>query len=185
MKAGNILYLAIGIGIGLVAGIYSSKEKYKKIADEEIKSVIDEFNDMKKNLRKENSDNQNGHVVPDKAEAIRKNYSQAFKSDIPKKKEKDPIIEVIDENEFGEYEDDNGAEYVRETLYYYTDGVLADGDNDVASRKFVGDYLLSPGDWKYDAVYIRNHTLKMDIEILKSDRSFEEVKQTEQYYEEE
>lgn len=183
MKANNVLYLITGIGVGFLAGVYFSKEKYKKIADEEIKSVIEEFRDMKSDSKTKSQDE--APIIPDKAEAIRKNYSKMFESKTPKKEKEAPIIEVIDEDEFGEGEDEGGIPYVTETLFYYKDGVLANSDNDIASEKMIGTTHISPKDWNNDAIYFRNHTLKMDIEVLKEERDFEEVKEKEQYYEEE
>lgn len=182
MKASNALYLIVGAGVGFLVGVYTSKEKYKKIADEEIKSVIEEFRGMRNSAETKNEERSEETVI-DKSEAIRKNYAKSFEPD--EKPQKKSNIEIIDDAEFGEAEDENGIPYVTETLFYYEDGALADSDNELADETIIDTALLSANNWNGDSMYFRNHTLKMDIEVLKAEQRFKDIKEKEQYYEEE
>ena len=109
--------------------------------------------------------------------------------------EAEPDVEVampedeIDENE-GEEEYEpmskpyvinpiNYAEkddYGCENLAYYSDGVLADINDEPVDNieELVGDALDHFGDYEEDAVHVRNERLKCDYEILRDDRTFSE-----------
>ena len=169
----KILYLLIGGAIGF----FTAKSIYQKRADEEIRSVVEEFNKLKKDETKKTED-----VTQKKAEAIRKNYASAIKKD--EKNENKSAYEMIDENEFDTCEDSRGIPYETDTLYYFEDGILANRENDVVKdiKSLIGtDNLVF--DYN-DALYFRNHLLKLDIEILRDERYFSDVKKHEQYYEE-
>lgn len=80
--------------------------------------------------------------------------------------------EVIDPYEFGEYSD-----YDTQTLYYYTDDVLADDmDNAVEDvENIVGSYALTTfGQFEDDAVHVRNDAKRCYYEILRSECAYSE-----------
>ena len=78
--------------------------------------------------------------------------------------------EVIDPNEFGEY-----ADYEQETLYYYTDDVLADDMDNVVDdlEDIVGSYALTTfGQFENDAVHVRNDRKRCYYEILRQEYAY-------------
>lgn len=80
--------------------------------------------------------------------------------------------EVIDPIEFGEYPD-----YEKETLYYYTDDVLADDMDNVVEdvEGMVGSYALTTfGQFEDDAVHVRNDKKRCYYEILRSECGYSE-----------
>lgn len=168
----KILYLLIGGTIGF----FSAKYIYQKRANEEIASVVEEFNKIKKNEKTQETKNE-----LNKAEAIRKNYSSAV---IEKNQSISDEIEQITDSEFDTFEDDRDVPYTTTTLYCFEDGVIADRENDVVKniKELIGTDIIHFD--RYDALYFRNHRLKIDIEILRDERYFSEIKKHEQYYEE-
>ena len=206
MTSKNYICLITGALAGFIVGAIFMKDKYKKIADEEVTSVIQEFSNSKKENRNDDKktafsskattvnhiqyNGQSSHKASNinelQAEAIRANYNTAFEEPrTPTKLD----IEQIDENEFGNAEDEAGVPYRRDTLFYYIDDVIANSDNDKmpVNDEIIGRPFITDDDWKKggDALYFRNHILHMDIEVLRSLKSFEEIKRTEQFYEEE
>lgn len=177
----KILYFLIGGAIGF----FSAKYLYQKRANEEIASVVEEFNKIKKNEKMQEGGDEClfGPRLNElnKAEAIRKNYSSAV---IEKNQSTSDEIEQITDSEFDTFEDDRDVPYTTTTLYCFEDGVIADRENDVVKniKELIGTDIIHFD--RYDALYFRNHRLKIDIEILRDERYFSEIKKHEQYYEE-
>lgn len=94
-------------------------------------------------------------------------------------KEKRPVImediegpEVIDPQDYAEYPD-----YDTQTLYYYTDDVLADDMDNVVEdvEDIVGSYALTTfGQFEDDAVHVRNDRKRCYYEILRSECAYSE-----------
>lgn len=79
---------------------------------------------------------------------------------------------VIDPREYGEY-----ADYDTETLYYYTDDVLADSMDNVVEdiEDTVSSYALTTfGQYEDDAVHVRNDVKRRYYEILRSECAYSE-----------
>lgn len=107
----------------------------------------------------------------------------------------DPLASKIVEEE-DEYEEPNGPyvippedfgddeEYERITLTYYADNILAD-DNDeriVDIESLVGyEALESFGEYEDDAVHVINDRLRSYFEILKDERTYDEVIESKPY----
>lgn len=87
---------------------------------------------------------------------------------------KDIDIYTIDPNDFGEFDD-----YGHIFLTYYSDGILAEGEDildDDEIENCVGlDYEDHFGEYEDDSVHIRNDRLKCDYEILADERTFEKA----------
>ena len=81
-------------------------------------------------------------------------------------------IEVIPPEDFGEYG------YKCESLTYYKDAVLTYDDDTVVSdsASIIGpDALNTFGEYEDDSVFVRNHGMKTDFEILLDTRKYSNV----------
>lgn len=80
-------------------------------------------------------------------------------------------IKQITEDEFGEEFD-----YDTITLYYYSDGILADSNDNIIDN---ANTILLPNfekRFENDVLFIRNHRLQSDFEILKmSNKTYSEI----------
>lgn len=159
------------------------EKKFKDIADEEIESVKAMY---ERKLKKVELDVNEALIKADKDEEVEVEVNPTAKinpyvtlvTDLGysnKKEEEDMeenTIEVIPPEDFGEYG------YKRESLTYYTDGVLTyDNDEKVTDvEKLVGPIALNSfGEYEDDSVFVRNHGMKTDFEILKEYRRYSDV----------
>lgn len=183
----NVLVFAAGAAIGSAVTWKVVKTKYEQIAQEEIESVKQAFEDRLADLQEEVDD------VEDETKQI--DWSE---------------LEDLDEEEDGEDEPDDMSEYAKLvtkyssekggaegmakrpyviapydfgeldgyhqiSLTYYADGVLEDEDGDVVTgvNELIGsDALLTFGEYEDDSVFVRNEQLKTDFEILKDYRTY-------------
>ena len=171
----------IAFSLGAVAGSLITwklvEAKYKRIADEEIKDVVEHFSNKKKE-ETENEDDPNITVI--EKDSIVDEYSEiasGYKSDEEGSEEpmKDTKPFVIPPEEFGQMDD-----YEAESLMYFEgDGVLTDDWLNVIENVdgLVGkDFAEHFGEYEDDSVFVRNPMFKKDFEILKDERTFESVK---------
>ena len=192
----NIKYFAVfvvGAAIGSAATWRFVKTKYERRANEEIQSVKQTFIDNEKRLTSclEHANNalkksagieigiktNDSHevrtyetIVDDSDYRVR-NFNDKLNEEVnPVDKEK-PY--VIPPEEFGEVE-----EYEQVSLTYYADGYLADEDDELIDdiEGIVGeDSLTHFGEYEDDSVFVRNDRLLCDYEILRDERTLEEV----------
>lgn len=172
---------AIGAVLGTIVSWQFAKTKYEKIAEEEIESMkkvlFKEKNSEKvdeNSLRKKNIAKVNEIVKNEGYKGKSTNYATVYNE---KKNEENDIksyIHHIPSDEFGLEE-----EYDVITLIYLIDGVLID-DRDAE----VGDIEEKVGEdfAKYfeesngDTIYFKNDKYKAYYEIVKDDRSFDQIK---------
>lgn len=177
----KILIFAAGVAIGSAVTWKVIKNKYEKLADEEIASVKEVWS------KKHSTDE-------DVVEANEKDS----KTDItqqPKKnqdfKDYRAIQEIIDENGYKEEEnymdkyvispEEYGeSELPSESLTYWADGVVTDEancimDEDDIEETIGGDALTHFGEYEDDSVFVRNETLAKEYEILMDTRRFSDV----------
>ena len=184
-----ILGLLLGFGAGGIATSLILKKKIQKKADEEIQSVIDSFKDLSdkkkaKNTETKNPDREYIETV-DTDDFDEENNDRIRKLRKEKDEEIGQMIEIISPEEFGNYADD-GIEYDEEVLTLYSDGVLADIENEVFNdvpRNIGVKNLKKMGIYSPDMLHIRNHRLHMDIEIHRVDTPFSEIRKTMHYTE--
>lgn len=154
------------------------EEKYKKIADEEIESVVDYYKDKKK---KEETDIAKHYVEVDELDNIKKEYNKQITDLGYADDDATVILEptenrvapyVISPDEFGETQ-----YYDTKSLTYYADFVLADDDGEmiVDYEDIIGDALAHFGEFEDDAIHVRNENTECDYEILKVEKTFSEV----------
>ena len=73
---------------------------------------------------------------------------------------------------------DDSDEYAKLSLTYYSDGVLADENDEIVDdiNETVGaDFANHFGEYEDDSVFVRNNRLKCDYEILRDNRSYSDV----------
>jgi hypothetical protein len=170
----KLAYLAV-FALGAAAGSCVTwkilKDKYEQIAQEEIDSVKALFKNDNKPEQKEDDPGEQ-HVEKEVYTQYANNY---LKHSAVKEEEKLPVDRpyVISPDEFGEFED-----YETISLTYYSDGVIADDEDNVIEEvdDMIGyDSLNHFGEYEDDCVFVRNDRVKCDYEILKDLRDFSDV----------
>ena len=171
----------IGAAIGATVSYFITKNYYKKLADEEIKSVKDVFikeQPVVKEAEIPEVEDPGNMDIKAYAEMIQKkkktNYATPVKA-VEVEEKKDPV-RIIPYSEYLDYNWDN------ETLYLYTDGTLADGND--AEVGYYTDNSAFPKGWKdsfdmYDpeddtSLYIINEKEEKYYEIIKMATAFGE-----------
>ena len=196
MKYTNIFAFAIGAAAGSLATWFIVKKRYEQIAQEEIDSVKAVFtqpkvnpytgpedsNEQKEQERKAEA-NRNKPDVAEYARQLAKegyvNYGDCHGGDEeddippePPKRELQPDAKpyVITPDQFREFDD-----YDVISFMYYADHILADDNDEMVEdiEACVGiESLTHFGEYDDDSVYVRNDRLKVDFEILRSERSY-------------
>lgn len=194
-KISAFLGFITGAAVGGAVVWYYTKDKYAKLAQEEIDSVKETY--AHREQRKEEPDQSqdepstvlvNGRMQ-DKGDiaAYARKVQEAGYTDYsttvvpPKAKavepEKRDLPYVIAPYEFGELDG-----YAKVSLTYFADGILADeyGEEVDDAEEIVGDALSHFGEYEDDSVYVRNDAKRCDYEILKSLDTLEEFLSTHQ-----
>lgn len=201
-KTLHFVTFVAGAAIGSVAAWYICKKKYEQIAQEEIDSVKEVFS-KKSTITpiaevKVNSDEVAEKVIEKVAKAKDDsdimeyasklsnegytNYSNMEFSMPEVETEKNVKTErpyIISPDEFDELDD-----YEVISLTYYADDVLADDMDELVEDvdDVVGDDFASHfGEYEEDSVFVRNDRLKADYEILKDERNYSDVRNSNPY----
>lgn len=179
----------VGAAAGSAATWLYAKKYYERIAQEEIDSVKAVFSERKPDtvIKNNNVQEENQHkadiakLKPDLVNYAAKLQEEGY-TNYTKHSEK--IIEekdvpmpnkpyTISPEEFGE-----SGNYTQISLTYYSDGVLADDEDEIIEDidDTVGeDFADHFGDYEDDSVFVRNDRLRCDYEILKDNRSYHDV----------
>lgn len=179
----NFIFGVTLFASGFIAGyLYTNKtlkDKYEKIANEEIHSALESFskkaenNDDKTETEKDISENDNEEKFSKKEVKRYEKYASLYKAD--EEKEDDLEVErpyVIPPTEFGE------TGYDTITLFLYSDNVLTDEDDNVIENvdEIVGsDSLNHFGEYEDDSVFVRNDAKECDYEILADEREYSKI----------
>lgn len=194
MNKGVIFVL--GVATGSVATYFLVKNKYKKIADEEIESVVQTFKKRFDELSQVNQDEDKdkNRVNPEEeskeeSKTEKEVYEEAMKdlgystfSEDNEEESEDCIAEnvkvsvmpyIISEEEFN----DPDNNYDNQTLLYYADKILADEDDEkiVDPEMVVGNALAIFDDPLTERVYVRDETGSVDYVILRSERDYTDI----------
>lgn len=174
-----------GAAIGAVAACKFLEAKYEKFAQDEIDSVKEMLLSRKTDSESapdepsdisEASDTERPNLDGYKKPANnteRVDYSSIRSSDVAKKMADVEKPRVIPPEECGESYD-----YSQITLTHYSDGVLADEDDEVVDdvEGAVGsDYADHFGEFEEDAVHVVNDMRKCYYEILRDYRNYSDV----------
>ena len=180
------LFFISGAAIASFVTYKVVEKKFKKIADEEIASVKERY-EQKLDKAETDKSEEEIRVVEiseegvTELEPIKVNPYGALVTDLGysnnEKEEKEEMvdnnIEIIPPEDFGEYG------YKCESLTFYDiDKVLTLDDNTKITdvERYVGpDALNSFGEYEDDSVFVRNHGMKTDFEILLDSRRYSEV----------
>lgn len=199
----NFFTFVTGLVIGSVVTYVIVKDKFEKIAQEEIDSVKEVFG---RRVEKE-TDKKVEKIAKKEVEKIRKeyneydnltkNYTSYSKNKTEESIEDVEYEEVCENDEDGveldeiERASDYDKPYIIEpqefgaldgysliTLYHYSDNVLADDCDELVEDldDVVGeDYASHFGEYEDDCVYVRNDRLKADYEICRDLRKYSDV----------
>lgn len=173
----NLLIFAVGAAAGSAVAYVLTKNKYERIAQEEINDIRKMYQERLDNLKEaEETVKENLDALQRASDSARECLSKIDKmADTvgePVKRNR-PLL--IDYSEFGEDED-----YEKVTLMYYKDKVLATDDTDeiiedADERVGLENLKAFDGQYEEDAIYIRNDERKTYYEILESLNSYDEI----------
>ncbi len=195
-----VISIIAAFGAGFGAGFFAVKKKCEARADKEVASVKDSFQKhldelskkgmlkdvpptrrgASKKKKEEKKDERNIRSVPlpnDPVAEDYKDYSAPYRSTADSKqptKERAKKLEpyIISPDEY------MSSEYTAKTLVYYADRVLASDDDtriDNPTMVVGRNALSSFGKYEDDSVYVRDDNLKVDYEILRSDKEYADV----------
>lgn len=182
----NVLCFLAGLGIGSVITWKITKNYYRRIANEEIESVVNRFKELEDRFKKDDEEianidtDENKDKDKNEYNEIAHNYKPNNKYEEAKLREDEKDLVgpyVISPEEFGE------NDYEIRSLTLYSDGTLVDNeDHTIAVPEYVlGEEALDHiGEYEDDAVHVRDDMNQIDYEVIKVDKTFKEA-----YYEEE
>lgn len=180
-KAATGFAFIAGFAIGGAGVWYYTKDKYARIAEEEIASVKAAYAAKQEPVtvhQDEDAIRNASAKGPDKASII--DYARRledagyrdYSRTVEPKKNIGETPYVISPDEFGEIE-----EYTKVSLSYFEeDDILSDELGEVVDdvEEIVGDALDHFGDYEEDSVFVRSDAKRCDYEILKVLGSFSE-----------
>ena len=204
-KIVNVLVFAVGAAIGSAATWKFVKDKYEKIAQEEIESVkkvfSDRFNGSNEETSSEESDEEMSEEDP-VSDCRKICWEELEDLDPSELEEEEYQADLIEYEGIANTYKEGGADnmptseprepYVIEPiefgelddyktfeLTYYEDGILEDEDYDIVKNpeEILGPYALgSFGEYEDDSVFVRNERLRADFQILKDYRTYDEAR---------
>lgn len=208
----SIITFGVGGIIGTAIAWVIADKKYKKIADEEIKSVKETYTKMrKKDIEERLKD------IEDAKERLNSVISEDDESSVISSKDKADYDKIITENNYTSYysaifsgsstnetyeiggedmkndrpyvipPDEFGdyPDYETISLTYYNDKVLTDENNEIVDNidELIGeDSLTHFGEYEDDSVFVRNDSLKSDYEILLDSANYSDIMSGDQVY---
>lgn len=162
----KLFIFAAGAAIGSIVTWKLVKDKYARIAQEEIDSVKEVFS--RRNKQEEPVEEKDEEPVPEPEEvaeykSIINNCGYSAVERVETMHDKPYVIEP---ETFGEDPD-----YETVSLSYYADGVLTDENNCIIDpgeiESLIGEESLDHfGEYEDDSVFVRNEERKTDYEIL-------------------
>lgn len=184
----TIIMFGLGGTLGFIGGWYYSKEKYSKIADEEIDSVKHYY--LKKHLEEQAKNEEISKKIDEKILETEDKYKEEKKDKEKVKYNKIGVDEKVMAEQESPEEDEptkpyliteeeflNGKnDYEKISLTYYTyDDTLADGyDEMVDVEETISTDIYNQVEDADSDLYVRNPALQTDFEIMKVEASFRE-----------
>lgn len=181
-KASTGFAFVAGLTIGAAGAWYYLKDKYAKLAEEEIASVKAAYAKREKPTTEEKTIsvvNAAKHMDKGSITEYTQRLQEAGYKDYSRTIDEKPsgtpgeVPYVISPDEFGELED-----YTKVSLTYFADGVLADECGEIVDdvEEIIGDGLDHFGEYEDDSVFVRSDAKRCDYEILKNLRDFSDFK---------
>lgn len=174
-RSTNLLMFVFGAAIGSLFTYRYVREKYARIAQEEIDSVKEVFSKREKEVREreEKIDNTECKTIIAKQNYTNYSNSEVIPEDVVQMDvEESEEPEIISPEEVGENEN-----YEIISLTYYHDYVLADENDEIVNVEgTIGEEALgSFGEYEDDSVFVRNDRLKCYYEVLLDLRDYSDV----------
>jgi hypothetical protein len=182
-KLFNVLAFATGAAIGSAVTWKFLKDKYERIAQEEIESVKEVFSRRREQEEKvvvnEDDEPRKFDEKPDIMELAAKVRELGYVRDQDENEEKEEN-DMRDKPYVISPEDYNDGDYNTESLTYYADDVLTDGYDMLLSEDEIEDMvgldsLNHFGEYEDDSVFVRNDEREIDYEILRDERTYAEA----------
>ena len=196
-KASTGFAFVAGLTIGAAGAWYYLKDKYAKLAEEEIASVKAAYAKREKPTTEEKdrplanikdseqtleavslvnaAKNMDKGSITEYTQRLQEAGYKDYSRTIDEKPSGTPgeVPYVISPDEFGELED-----YTKISLTYFADGVLADECGEIVDdvEEIIGDGLDHFGEYEDDSVFVRSDAKRCDYEILKDLRDFSDFK---------
>lgn len=197
-KASTGFAFVAGLTIGAAGAWYYLKDKYAKLAEEEIASVKAAYAKREKPTTEEKAGrllanikdgeqtleavslvnaakNMDKGSITEYTQRLQEAGYKDYSRTIDEKPSGTPgeVPYVISPDEFGELED-----YTKISLTYFADGVLADECGEIVDdvEEIIGDGLDHFGEYEDDSVFVRSDAKRCDYEILKDLRDFSDFK---------
>lgn len=175
-KTALIFSFALGVGVGVFSTWKYFRNKYEKIAQDEIDSVKEVFSKRAEIKKHQNKSDINVYQTLIEKNGY-KNYSNEEHIDASTADEEEEEFMmgpyVITPDEFGEKDN-----YEQISLTYYIDGILADDFDepiddidDVIGLTAVNHF----GEYEPDSVFVRNDERKCDYEVLLDQREYSKI----------
>lgn len=169
----KILIFAAGAAIGSVVTWKVLDAKYAQRAEQEIEEMKDYYEEKHASHTETDEDEitVSSEEVSEYVEIANRYTSKGGGTELMDTVGTAPY--VIHPDDFDTLDD-----YDTISLSHYTDGILADEDDNIIEDVdgLVGrDYASHFGEFEDDAVYIRNERLKIDYEILQDYRPYSDV----------
>lgn len=182
----------VGAAAGSAVTWYVVKEKYRRLAEEEIEQIAEHYKNKedKKEEEKEDLKVVEHYLETDELDGVKKEYTKRVKElgyDTEDVTESDEdlytvqvengpdVVEpfVISPDDLG----DMPGYDVKQGWTYYADFILTDENDEVVTdaESIIGDALSHFGEYADDAVYVRNDNLMCDYEILKIEKTYDEI----------
>lgn len=175
-RFGNFVMFTAGAAIGSVVTWFIVKKRYAQIAQEEIDSVIETFNNCEQHVQEESTKEETVETTEENKDLT--NYSDIISKEEYTPETKDDVDHtlgkphVISPDDYGMFSD-----YKLVGLSYFTDGKLADGQGRILDiEKTIGkDSLDKAGEYQDDVVHVRNTKMKTDFEVVLEDCEYSDV----------
>lgn len=185
----NLFIFAVGAAIGSAVTYIYAKDKFEKQNNEEQEALLEHYGITRTvEVEQAHEKSERNLNKPDIMEYKRvvdqtqyNSYSKSSKK--PEVEKTTPVVvdtrkevnvELISLDDAG-----MGCNYQVVTLELYTDGIIADEDKEAIDKHdYFGDLDLDDifSESEYgDCVYVRNHNLKLDIELVKTVDAYSET----------
>lgn len=194
----NTIIFIAGAAVGSFVTYRLVNDKFQKIADEEIESVREVYRNKQKQDKVVEEKTTDEPEINEPIKLNNKEYTKYVKTvqnlgyvsedEEPEQDEEESEMELLErppipENPEGPYiipPEEFGVcqGYELITLTHYNDGVLADDMDEVmedTDNSVPSHYADHFGEYEEDVVYVRNDRLRVDFEIVRDLRDFQDV----------
>lgn len=180
MNGKAVFAFIVGVAVGATAVWKYAKQKFERIADEEIASVKEAFSEryQKYNYTADKAQNESD-VQSDSANQLTKtirNYNKAAAEYNPTENETEGPYIITPE----EYGTKDG--YMAASFTYFEDGVVTDEMDNIVEdvdEALGTDFVNHFDEYEEDSVFIRNEERHCDYEVLRDYRNYSDVPHTE------